>query len=118
METPRQTDIERIDELIEQVSRACGEIGSLMVGELEEASDADNYESQIQVGLAKAVVDTMFKSKHADLVHWFGHCIIASGHEVDDRIDALLDSLSRELESREEHICPDCEAAEGEEDDD
>ena len=115
----RQTDRERVDELMEQVARACGEIGSLTAGDLsDDTSDVENYEFQIQTGLADAVVNAVFKMKHADIIHWFGYCLIASGHQVDDRLQVLLDSMDRELESRMDHVCPDCEAAEGEEDDD
>jgi hypothetical protein len=88
---------EKIEEqLILQIRELAGQLGELDHCEQEGPSDAEHYDFQVMVGLAKATVDiTNFDS--AKLFYWLGYCIIGLGLDVDPRIRELMDALENEV---------------------
>lgn len=64
---------------------------------LDDSSDAEEYQHQIECGLADAVVDIL-DFDLPRLIYWFGHCFIQFGLDpLDARIAALLDALENEV---------------------
>jgi hypothetical protein len=87
------------EELIHQIRTLAGQLGELHHREQEGPSDAEHYDFQVMVGLAKATVDiTNFDS--AKLFYWLGYCIIGLGLDVDPRIKALMDALENEVNAQ------------------
>lgn len=64
---------------------------------LEKSSDSEEYDFQVQIGLADAVVDILDFNPYK-LGTWFGYCLIALGLEIDDRLEGLLHALRDEVE--------------------
>ena len=87
-------DRNTIDELITKLRELAGAIGSQ--DELENAPDAENYDFQVQTGLAEAVVKIMDYDS-GKLIFWIGRCLIQFGLNPNDRIKALLDALAHEV---------------------
>jgi hypothetical protein len=88
----------KIDELIVQLREIAGEIGELdMPGVYSpEASDADDYDFKIQIGLARAVIE-IFDDDPSKTIFWFGRCLMRLGMDTEDgRMQTLLDALERE----------------------
>ena len=88
---------QRAKELIHQLRLIAGEIGA-MDNELDGAGDAENYEFQVHVGLANAIVEVLDYDTDKVITWLFGYCLIQLGVEPNDRIAALLDALKREVE--------------------
>lgn len=94
------TDENNIDPNILRIRKLAGKIGSYQ--NIEKGSDAENYEFQVDVGLAEAVSDIQGYDPQK-LIYWFGFCIIRLGANCDERIQALLDALEREINSQFEN---------------
>ncbi len=86
--------------LIRQIHDLGGELG-MKLDDLENVSDAENYEYQVATGLAEAVAQ-IFERDPFKAVSWFGLCLISCDVEVDDRVGCLLDSLKREIDEQDE----------------
>jgi len=87
------------ESLIQEIRSLAGRLGE-MGGDLENVADAENYDFQVQTGLASATAQILEGNPFKAIV-WFGHCLISCGVEPDERIKCLLDSLSREIEAAE-----------------
>ena len=88
----------KIEELVVQLRNIAGEIGELEnpEGYSRRASDADDYDFKIQIGLARAAIE-IFDYDPSKTIYWFGYCLIDLGMNTDDgRMQALLDALDRE----------------------
>ena len=90
-------DEQREKELVHQLRLIAGEIGA-MNNELDGGSDSENYEFQVHVGLANAIVEVLDYDTDKVITWLFGYCLIRLGVTNDDRIAALLDALKREVE--------------------
>lgn len=86
-----------IDAKIIRIRKLAGEIGSHR--NIEKLSDSENYEFQVDTGLAQAVAHIQGFDP-ARLIYWFVFCLIDLDLEVDDRLRALLDALEREIQSQ------------------
>lgn len=91
-------DEKRQEQLIIEIRRLAGEIGS-MQDSLDKGGDAENYDYQVRTGLAVAV-DDILGYDPKEVVRWLGHCLIPMGIDVNDRVEALLDALSREIDAQ------------------
>jgi hypothetical protein len=85
-------------EIVRQIRRLAGELGAIE-DELENVADAENYDFQVQTGLAAAVTEIL-EDNPFSAIRWFGYCLISCGVEADPRIICLLDSLDREVDSQ------------------
>jgi hypothetical protein len=84
------------DQLIHEIRLLAGQLGELHHREQEGPSDAEHYDFQVMVGLAKATVEiTDFDPEK--LFFWLGFCFIGLGLDVDPRISALMDALKNEV---------------------
>ncbi len=67
---------------------------------LDNAADAEEYQHQIECGLAEAVVDIL-DFDLPRLFYWFGFCFISFGVDpTNERISALLDALENEVSNQ------------------
>ena len=85
-------------EWIGKIRSLAGQLGATRY-ESPDVADAENYESQVQVGLACSAVEILDYDS-SKVAEWFGHCLIACGVEIDPLTEALLDALESKLESR------------------
>ena len=86
-------------DLIQQIRTLAGELGRIGKNDLPEAPDAEEYDFQVQVGLAEAAVEIM-DTDVSGIAGWFVFCLIQYGIDPDDRIKALRDALAREVMSQ------------------
>ena len=97
MNTNPKYSEERGNELVQKIRDAAGELGA-MTDELEDVADAENYDFQVRTGLAMAITEIL-EWNPIDATVWFGYCLISCGVNIDDRVQCLIDSLCREIES-------------------
>jgi len=91
----------KIKTLVDQIHRMAGEIGVLNGNNLEKAADAEDYEFQVETGLAVAAA-SILQDDIDKIITWLGYCMIDLGYEPNDRVAALMDALRRELYEQEE----------------
>lgn len=84
-------------DLILKIRALAGQVGGLD-NDLQDACDADNYDFQVQVGLAESIVEILDYDP-SKTVQWFGYCLVQFGLGSNDRANALLDALEREVEA-------------------
>ncbi len=95
------TDLEKQEPLILQLRELAGQIGEIE-NEIPEAWDAENYDFQVQIGLATSIVEILDYDIQK-VIRWFSYCLMnCGGIEIDPRVDALLDALANEVECQSE----------------
>lgn len=82
--------------LIHQIRELAGQVGAMRY-DYPHMNDSENYESQIQVGLACSAAEIL-EHNPSRVVEWFGHCLIACGLRIDLPTESLLDALETEME--------------------
>jgi hypothetical protein len=83
---------------IGRIRELAGQIGATRF-ESPQMADAENYESQVQIGLALSATEILDYDS-SRVVECFGHFLIACGVEIDPLTEALLNALESKLESR------------------
>lgn len=83
--------LNRIHELAGQV----GEAFDSMPG----APDAENYEYQVHMGMAEAVLHVLNYDPSV-LCYWFGYCFIQLGIDCDEGINEALDYMGKMVSNR------------------
>lgn len=86
------------NECIHQIRALAGQVGAVHY-DAPDVADSENYESQVQVGLACSAASILGYDS-SRLVEWFGHCLIACGVEIDASTESLLNDLESKMESR------------------
>lgn len=81
-----------------QLREIAGEIGEIEC-HLPGTPDAEEYNFQVQVGLATAVVEIL-DTDFAGISKWFGFCLIRYGIKPDRVIQALHDALIRQVDDQ------------------
>ena len=83
---------------IRKIRDLAGKIGECHIALPPSSPDAEAYETQVQVGLARSVTQIL-DCDASRLAEWFGHCLIACGMEIDRSTETLLDALEAKLAS-------------------
>lgn len=82
--------------LINRIRDLAGQIGATRY-DVPEVADAENHESQVQIGLACSAVEILDHDS-SRVIEWFGHCLIACGLRIDRSTESLLYALEAEME--------------------
>ena len=98
------------EQLIYEIRSLAGQLGELIDSEPVDPSDAESYDDQVMVGLARATVE-ITDGDPAKLFYWLGYCICGLGLDVDPRIQSLVDALKYEVYAQLEILIEEGEEA-------